>query len=206
MDTIRRVQRLLRLDLDALNEAAADTHATLPSIAVAIGSMALLGTGGWLWWLRSGLGDARGVFLSSAVFGTVFGLALWLAWLLVAYTLVSRLTGRAPRIDALARTCGLAALPLSLGMLMAIPVISFAAGLFAIAAWVALTQLAIERATGAPTGAALVANLAGFAVWVGVMSVLSNAQQQLAPGPFLAESVWEAITAFDAAHAVISGS
>lgn len=205
MDTIRRVRRLLRLDLNALDEAAADTHATVPSVLVAIFSMALLGLGGWLWWLRCGLGDARGVLLSSAVFGTVFSLALWLAWLLIAYTLVARATPKPPRIDALARACGLATVPLALGLLMAVPVISFAVGVFAIVAWFALTQLAIERATKAPTATALLANLAGFAVWVGVMSVLSSAQQQLAPGPFLAESVWEAITAFDAAQAVIGG-
>ncbi len=205
MDTIRRVRRLLRLDLSVLDEAAGDSHATVPSILVAVFSMALLGVGGWLWWLRSGLGDARGVLVSSAVFGTVFSLALWLAWMLIAYTLLARATTRPPRIDALARACGLATLPLGLGVLMAVPVISFAVGVFAVVAWVALTQLAIERATGAPTGVALLANLTGFAVWAGVMSVLSSAQQQLAPGPFLAESVWEAIAAFDAAQAVIGG-
>lgn len=205
MDTIRRVQRLLRLDLGALDDAAADVHATVPSVLVAVLSMALLGLGGWLWWLRSGLGDARGVLLSSAVFGTVFSLALWLAWLLIAYTLLARTATRPPRIDALARTCGLATLPLALGLLMVIPVVSFAVGVFALVAWVALTQLAIERATAAPTSAALLANLAGFAVWAAVMSILSSAQQQLAPGPFLAESVWEAIAAFDAAQAVIGG-
>lgn len=205
MDTIRRVQRLLRLDLSALDDAAADVHATVPSVLVAVLSMALLGLGGWLWWLRSGLGDARGVLLSSAVFGTVFSLALWLAWLLIAYTLLARTSAKPPRIDALARSCGLATLPLALGLLMVMPVVSFAVGVFALVAWVAMTQLAIERATGAPTSAALLANLAGFAVWAAVMSILSSAQQQLAPGPFLAESVWEAITAFEAAQAVIGG-
>jgi hypothetical protein len=76
--------------------------------------MALLGLGGWLWWVRSGLPDGRGVLLSSAVFGTVFSIALWLLWLLVVYSVLGRLTGRAPRIDALARACGLAATPLAL--------------------------------------------------------------------------------------------
>ncbi len=205
MNTLRRLQRLLRLDLSALDEAAADQYATIGSLAVAVVSMFLLGVGGWLWWVRSGLPDAWGVLVSSAFVGSVFGIALWLLWLLIAYMLINRLTGRAPRIDALTRACGLAAAPLALGVLMAIPVVSFAIGLVALAAWVVVTQAALERATGAPTGVALTANLAGFAVWAGVMSVLSAAQQQFAPGPFLAESLWDAIAAFDAAQALVGG-
>ncbi len=205
MNTVRRVRRLLRLELSALDEAAADAGATISSVAVAVLSMALLGVGGWLWWVRSGLPGARGVLVSSALVGTVFSLALWLLWLLVAFALISRLTGRAPHIDALARACGLAALPLALGLLMVVPVVSFGVGVFALVAWAALTQSAIERATGAPAGVALVANLAGFGAWAGVMSILSTAQQTFAPGPFLAESLWDAVVTFDAARAVIGG-
>ncbi|MFN8638561.1 MAG: hypothetical protein U0360_03685 [Dehalococcoidia bacterium] len=50
---------------------------------------------------------------------------------------------------------------------MIVPVVSFGVGVFAIVAWVALTQSAIERAAGAPSGVALVANLAGFEAWAG---------------------------------------
>ena len=167
--------------------------------------MALLGLGGWLWWTISGLPDRAGVFVSSVVFGTVFGVALWLGWLLIAYVVLQRLIGRAPPIEAMARACALAAAPLALGLLMALPIVSFGVGLLALAAWVALTQAAIERSTGAPASAALAANLAGFAAWAVVMSVLSTAQQQLAPGPFLAESLWDALAAFDAARAVVEG-
>lgn len=206
MNTLRRVQRLARLDLGTFDEAAADVQSTVASVLVAVLSMALLGLGGWLWWLRSGLPNAQGVFLSSVVFGTVFGVALWLLWLLVAYTVLGQLTRRQPRIDAMVRACGLAAAPLALGLLMLVPVVSFALGLVAIVAWVLLTQAAIERATGAQPRAALAANLAGFAVWAGVMSLLSTSQQQLAPGPFLAESLWEAVAGFEAGPVVVDGS
>jgi hypothetical protein len=205
MKTVDRLRRLLRLDLSTLDEAANDPASTVASGAVVIVSMALLGLGGWLWWTISGLPDRAGVFVSSVVFGTVFGVALWLGWLLIAYVVLQRLTGRAPPIEAMARACALAAAPLALGLLMALPIVSFGVGLLALAAWVALTQAAIERSTGAPAGAALAANLAGFAAWAVVMSVLSTAQQQLAPGPFLAESLWDALAAFDAARAVVEG-
>jgi hypothetical protein len=202
--TIRRLQLLLRLDLTALDDAASDPYATVPSVAVGIVSMFLFGIGGWLWWLRAGLPDARGVFLSSAVIGTVFALALWLVWLLAAFALVGRFTSRPPRIEAMARACGLAAAPLALGLLMAVPVVSFAAGIVALAAWVLLTQAAIERSTGARPGVVLTANLAGFTLWAGVMSVLATPTQRLAPGPFLADSIWEAaVVAVDAGQAAL---
>jgi hypothetical protein len=205
MKTAGRLRRLLRLDLSALDEAANDATSTVESVAVVVISMALLGVGGWVWWTISGLPDRAGVFVSSVVFGTVFGVALWLGWLLIAYATLQRLTGRAPRIEAMVRACGLGAAPLALGMLMAVPLVSFGVGLLALAAWVALTQAAIERSTGAPPGAAFAANLAGFLAWAVVMSVLSTAQQQLAPGPFLAESLWDALATFDAAPAVLEG-
>ena len=40
----------------------------------------------------------------------------------------------------------------------------------------------------------LVANLAGFGAWAVIMSLLATATNQTAPGPFLAESIWEAVT------------
>jgi hypothetical protein len=203
MKTVGRLRRLLRLDLSALDDAATDPGAAASGVVVVVLSMALFGVGGWLWWSIAGLPDRTGVFMSSVVFGTVFGVALWLAWLLIVYVVLQRLTGKPPRIEALVSACGLAAAPLALGLLMAVPLVSFGLGLLALAAWVALSQAAIERATGAEPRAAFAANLAGFAAWVAVMSVLSTAQQQLAPGPFLAESVWDAVSTFDAARAVI---
>ena len=86
----------------------------------------------------------------------------------------------------------LATLPLALGLLMVVPVISLAVGLFAIAAWVLATQIAIDRCAPAAGGAGLLANLAGFAIWAGAMSLLATAGDPLAPGPFLADSVGKA--------------
>lgn len=202
MKTVGRLRRLLRLDLSALDEAANDDASTPECLAVVVISMALLGLGGWLWWTIAGLPDRAGVFVSGVIFGGVFGVALWLAWLLIAYLVLQRLTGRPPRIEAMVRACGLAAAPLALGLLMALPVISFGLGVLALAAWVALTQAAIERSTGAPAGAAFAANLAGFLAWAVVMSVLSTAQQQLAPGPFLAESLWDTVASLEVAPVI----
>lgn len=178
--------------------------ASLPVAAgVALGSMALLGLGGWLWWVQSGLGDRQAVFLKSVVLATAFNAALWLAWMLVAYAVIERTSNVRPRVEAMLASAALACAPLALGLLMAVPAVSFGAGLVAIVAWVLATQSALERATGAPTRTVAPGNLAGFALWALAMSLLSTATDQLAPGPFLAESIWDAISGYDAARGVI---
>jgi hypothetical protein len=79
---------------------------------------------------------------------------------------------------------------------MAVPAISFGAGLLALGSWLLTTQAAIERITGVRSGAVMFANLAGFAAWAALMSLFSSGSQQLAPGPFLAEAVWDAGSVF----------
>ena len=191
--TITRLRRMLALDLTVFDEVRRDPRATSSSLVVAAGSMLLLALGGWLWWVRSDLGDAGTVFLKSVLIGTLFSLALWLVWLLAAYAVLQRVARLTVRIEELLRCAGLATLPLALGLLMVVPAISFAAGLFAVAAWVLTTQIAIDRCAPTAGGAGVLANLAGFAIWAVAMSLLATAGDPLAPGPFLADSLWEAV-------------
>lgn len=162
-------------------------------LAIAAGSMFALGLGGWLWWLRSGLGDPGTVFLKSVVFGGLVSFALWLAWLVVVFAVVQVLAGRTIQMERLAAEAGFATAPLALGLLMALPLFSFGIGVAAIGLWVASMQVAVERAGGVRGRTALVANALGFLLWAGMLSLLATGSQPLAPGPFLAESVWEAV-------------
>ena len=82
--TVHRIRRLGVFDLSVLDEVCSDPRATLPSLAVAGGSMLMLGLGGWLWWITSGLGDTTTVLIKSMFMGSLFSLALWLGWLVVA--------------------------------------------------------------------------------------------------------------------------
>lgn len=163
------------------------------ALTIAGVSMLLLGLGGWLWWWRSGFGDLQGVFVKSALFGSAMSFGLWLAWLLVAYALLQAISGATVPMDRLVREAGVATAPLALGVLMVLPVISFAIGLAVIGAWAFATQSAIERASGQRGLPVLIANAAGFALWATVLSLLATGSHPLAPGPFLAESVWEAV-------------
>ena len=201
--TVRRIRRLGVLDLSVLDEVGTDPRATFPSLVIAAGSMMLLGLGGWFWWLTSGLGDTGAVFIKSVFIGSLFSLVLWLAWLVVVYVVLQRLADTAVNVERLVRAAGMATAPLAIGLLMVVPGISFGIGLVAIGTWALTTQAAIERATGIGGRPVVIANAAGFAVWALAMSLLATSTNQIAPGPFLAESIWEAVTTFDYSEVVL---
>ena len=175
-----------------------DPDATIPALVVAAGSMLLLGLGGWLWWVVSDLSDTGSVFLKSVVLGSVFSLGLWLVWLLVAYAVLQRVAAVTVPAERLLRCAGFAATPAALGVQMVVPAVSFGVGLVAVGAWLLLTQVAIERAAGIGGATAMLANAAGFAAWALGMSLLSTGSNQFGVGPFLAESIWEALTGIEA--------
>ena len=201
--TVRRIRRLGILDLSVLDEVGTDPRATVPSLVIASSSMFMLGLGGWLWWLTSGLGDVQTVLLKSVFIGSLFSLALWLAWLVVVYVILQRITEATINVERLVRAAGMATTPLAIGLLMVIPGISFGIGIVAVGAWALATQAAIERATGITGRPVVIANAAGFAVWALAMSLLATSTNQIAPGPFLAESIWEAVTTFEYSEVVL---
>ena len=188
-----------------LSEVRDDPNATIPAVVVAAGSVLLLGFGGWLWWVTSGLGDTGAVFLKSTLLGSGLAFALWLVWLLVAYSVLQRVASVTVPTERLLRCAGFATIPAALGVLMIVPAVSFGVGLFAIGAWALLTQVATERAVGMGGASVILANAAGFAAWALGMSLLSTGSNQLGVGPFLAESIWEALTGFEAARSIIAG-
>jgi hypothetical protein len=173
------------------------------ALAIALLSMFSLGVGGWLWFITSGLGvvvdgrtlvgDGRSVFLRSALFGTAVSFGLWLGWVLIAYGLLQRATTSAISIERLLREAGLATAPLALGVLMVVPYLSFGIGIAVIGAWAMGMQTALERATGVRGMPVLVANALGFALWSGVLSLITAGGHTFAPGPFLAHTVWESV-------------
>lgn len=203
--TLTRLRRLALLDLGVLDEVRYDDAATVSSLVVATVSMALLGLGGWLWWVFSGFGDAGTVFLKSVLFGTLASLLLWLVWLLVVYWLLQRIAGVTVPVEQLVRAAGFATAPLALGVFMALPAVSFGVGLLALGAWLLTTQAAVERVAGGGSGAVMVANLAGFAAWAVLMSLFTTASNQLGPGPFLAESIWDMISGFEVGRGLLGG-
>lgn len=192
--TMTRLRRLATLDDSVYDELRFDSTATIPAVAVTVIGLLALGLGGWLWWLLSDLGETGTVFIKTVLLGTVFSFVAWLVWLLVVYTTLRRLTGLTIQIEQLIRTAGFASGVLMIGLLMVITPIAFGVGVLALVAWAGATQVAIERTIGRGGSDVLVANLAGFGAWLVVMSLLATGTNQIAPGPFLAESIWDAVT------------
>ena len=185
--TFARIVRLARFDGDVLNEVRRDPGAMVPAVVVAVCSMLLYGVGGWLWWVRADFSDAGTLFLKSVLIGTLFAVVLWLVWLLVIYLVLLQVARVTAPVDQLLRGAGFAAAPLAVGLLMVVPGISFGVGILALGGWLLLTQVVVERCAPRAGGVATLANLAGFAVWLAVMSLLALGDEPLVPGVFLVE-------------------
>lgn len=188
-----RLQRLVRLDTSIFDEVKEDPSATLPAVFVMVASTLLAGVGGWLWWLTQDFGDSGKVFFQSVILGSVFSVALWIVWLLVAWVILTQLFREDADWQQMLRTMGMAGAPLSISALMFIPGIDFGIGLASIALFFGLTTIAIQATTAAAPARVLVANLAGFAVWGIVLGLLATSESFLAPGIFLMDSASEVL-------------
>ena len=187
--TFARLARLARFDLDVLDELRHDSGATAPALVVAICSMLLYGAGGWLWWVRDDFSEVETLLLKSVAISTLFALVLWLVWLLVVYLVLLRVARVMVPVDQLLRAAGFAATPLVVGLLMVVPGVSIGVGVLALGGWLVFTQSAVERCAPSAGGIAALANLAGFAVWLVVMSLLALGDEPLVPAVFLAEAL-----------------
>ncbi|MCK9494064.1 MAG: hypothetical protein M0R75_01030 [Dehalococcoidia bacterium] len=192
-DTLSRLRRLAMLDDRVYDELRYESSATLPAVGVTVVGLLALGLGGWLWWFVSDLGDTGSVFLKTVLLGTIFGFVGWLVWLLIVYLALRQLAGITVQVEQLIRTAGFASGVLVIGLAMVITPIGFGIGVLALVAWAGATHIAIERTVGRGGSVVMAANLLGFAAWLVVMSLLSTGTNQIGPGPFLAEAVWDAI-------------
>lgn len=188
-----RLWRLIRLDTSVFDEVRQDPAATIPSIVVLILATLLSGIGGWLWWNFQGYGDTSKVFLQSVVMGSLFSIALWIVWLLVAWVILTQIFREDADWHQMLRTMGMAAAPLALSFGLFIPGIDFGVGLASIALFFGLTTIAIQSTTSAGPAHVLVANLAGFALWGIVLGLLMTSDTFLAPGIFLFDGASEAL-------------
>ena len=180
-----RLQRLARLDTRVFDEVRQDPAATNPAMCVVAGSTALAGIGGWLWWIVQDFGDGGKVLVQSVILGSVFSVALWIVWLLVAWVILTQLFREDADWQQMLRTMGMAAAPLAISVAMFIPGIDVGVALASVALFFGLTTIAIQAVTPANPARVLVANLAGFAVWAIVLGLLVTSENYLAPGIFL---------------------
>jgi hypothetical protein len=190
---IERLLRLLRLDTTVFDEVRNESSATVPAVFVIVVATFLSGIGGWLWWITQGFDDSGKVFFQSVVMGTIFSIALWIVWLLVAWVILTQIFREEADWQQMLRTMGMAGAPLALSLALFIPGIDFGIGLASIALFFGLTTIAIQATTTANAARVLVANLAGFALWAMVLGLLATSQSYLAPGIFLVDAASEGL-------------
>jgi hypothetical protein len=189
-----RLLRLIRLDTTVFGEVRSDPAATLPAVAVLALSTFLAGIGGWLWWIVQDFGDSGELFFKSAVLGSLFSIALWIVWLLVAWVILTQVFREEADWQQMLRTMGLAGAPLALSALLFIPGVDIGVGLASIALFFGLTTIAIQAVTPANPARVLVANLAGFAVWSIILGLLVTSDNVFAPGVFVFDWPAEALS------------
>ncbi len=183
------LRRLVALDTRVFDDVRSNPAATIPGVIVVTVATFLAGIGGWLWWVIEDFGDDSHVFLTSAVVGSLLSVVLWGAWLGVVYVMLTQVFRERAYLEQLLRVMGLAAAPFALSLLMFIPWFSFAVGLSSVALVFGLSNIAIQSVTTADPAKVLVANVAGFALWALVLTLLVSASagsaNPYAPGIFL---------------------
>lgn len=183
------LRRLAYLDARVFEDVRTNPAATIPGLAFVTVATFISGIGGYLWWETQGFGSGRDILVHSTIVGSLIAVVLWGLWLLIVYVMLVYVFRERAYIEQLLRVMGLAATPLAISGLMVIPEISLAIGLASVALTFGLTGIAIQYVTTAGPLRVLAANLCGFFVWAGVLTLLassgSSSLQPNAPGVFL---------------------
>jgi len=184
---IQRLKRLALLDTTVFDEVRTDTNSTIPAIVVVAVATLLSGIGGWLFYLAQSFHPNSGeFFMKSAILGSILAIIVWaIGWLGVTYVMLTQVFRARADVNELVRVMGFAAAPLALTVGLVVPGLDYGIALAALGLTFGLNQIAIQSATDAPAGKALIANAAGFAVWVIILQLFVGTTNTYAPGIFI---------------------
>jgi hypothetical protein len=190
---VQKLRRLATLDTTVFEEVRTDAAATAPAIIVAAVAMFASGIGGWLWWMFTDFGDNGKMFVQSVIIGSILGVAIWFVWVGITYVMLTQVFRARSDPQELVRVMGFAAAPLALSILIFIPGLDYGIGIASLALFFGTTVLAVDTATDAPAGRALVATAAGFAVWAVILGLLVTDSHAWAPGFFVLDRPVDAL-------------
>jgi hypothetical protein len=181
--------RLARLDLSVFDEIRAEPTATSGAIAIVLCASLTAGMGSWLWAMQhDDLDlDTASVFLKTVLAGGLIQTGVWMLWVYLTYTVLTRVMAAQVEYPELARTMGLAFAPLFLSLLVALSPLAVPFGVLSLAMALLFSNVAVEVATGVSPREATIANLAGFAPFLALMGFSANVFEEngiggLAPG------------------------
>lgn len=174
--TLNRIMRLARLDTSVFDEVRDDQNELIPALVVAAVSTLLMGIGTWLWFLVGVDSQYRpdNLFLNTFLLGSVFTVAMFAVWVLIAYVVLVQMYKLQVDLNALLRTMGYAAAPLALGLLGFIPVLYPVFWIVPVAALLVTSAFAVQSASGASSTQVMAANLVGFTVMVLVLGIIAS--------------------------------
>lgn len=174
--------RLVRLDLTVFEEVRSQPSATSGAVAVVFGSSVLAGIGSWLWAVNWSPIDATDVLIRSLVIGSILQTLVWFIWVYIVFMVLVRAYGARTDFAELTRTMGFAFSPMALSVLIWVEGFTVPFGIIAISSTVLFNFFAMQAASNAEPRQALVADVAGFAVFAVVMGVLANIGEVSAGG------------------------
>jgi hypothetical protein len=182
--------RLIRLDFSVFEELRTDRSATPTALGIVFVSGFLGGIGTVIWTMQHddfiGL-DTTDVILKSLLLGSVIQAAVWFAWVYITYMIVARVYGSPVLFSELVRTMGFAFAPVAFSVFIAIAPLAIPIGLMSFGAALLFTTAAVEHASEVDQRQAMLATLAGFAIFLVFMGAFSNVMEEatfggVAPG------------------------
>jgi hypothetical protein len=187
----RRMVGAASFNPDAYDDLRDNPSATVYAVGVVVLSTMLAAVGGLLWANFAAAPppifnvDIRHFLFNSVLLGSVFQIALWFVWVGLTWFFLRQIFFVTDvTLQSLIRTMGFAFAPMALQILLVFPVLEFSVGMFAVAATAACSVLAVRAASGATSGQALIATMAGFLVFVLALGMLGTSDTDLAPGIF----------------------
>jgi len=173
---VARVRRALLLDSTAYEEVRDDAAWTPICIGLVAVAVFLAGFGAWLWGEVVPAYTPGGWFVDTFILGSIITILLFLAGVLVTYVVLTQVYHETGAADAIVRVLTLGHITFALGALVFIPQIGYAFGLLSIAAMFYYTVFGLRAAFPAISPLrAMVAVLAGFAVWAIIIPLVSDA-------------------------------
>ena len=168
-----RLLRLIRLDTSVFDEVRDDDRELIPALVVAVVSCFLAGLGAWLYWEITADIGAQSAFLNAFLLGSIFLAVMYGAAALVIYVIMVQFFKVQVELLPIVRTMGYAAAPLSLSLLMLIPVLYPVFALVPLAILLVSMIYAVQSATNAESTQVVVACIVGFTVMTLVLGVIA---------------------------------
>jgi len=172
---LNRLMRLIKFDTSVFDEVRDDTRELAPAMVVA-GIAALvagLGTALHFTILWDDVYRPDSVWLNMFILGGIFMAALYAVWVLIAYVVLVQVSKASVDLQSMFRTMGYAAWPLALNLLMLIPILWPVFALGSLILLFVMAIYAVQSVTNADSTQVVIANLAGMAVFVLVLSIIS---------------------------------